>query len=595
MKRRRSSSSCSWVSKGGQDNSVVCDGDENDVASDLKDVSKKNASSEQPTCFPCTNSTTMEDTKSTTITRKVSTCTILSSTSSSSIILSDDSEQHDCNSNNEESNVGLDLRVSQVHEEEKKEDKTSDQEGCHLKTQERSNFAMSSSKNLIPPASVLSSSASSFSSSLSLSQECRRTEVEEGRVSLVFESSIDHVCKRRHPEQPQRISVIYDALHKAGLLSQCRILDTNRDEDGASKPQTILSHEDYYSVHQRGYMKRLEGYSKIIPKTTKREKHANDSHRQNWLDEEASQYNSIYLTAKSAIEAKQAVSALCSLVKHTTTRPPRRRQQQEQQCLPPLTPSCGFAIIRPPGHHAESSMANGFCLLNNIAIAANYARRHLKKERVLIVDWDIHHGQGTQQTFENDSEVLYFSIHGKYLFPYNAPNSSTTNNSGPQFVGSGSNGKGYNINIAWTDSTVIGDDEYYAAWQHLLLPIIREYQPDLILISAGFDAAEGDIGGCHVSSECYGNLTKLMLQEVHQLSATNTSCQVVAALEGGYLPSTLGECIVSVIQAMVSSSLLSSSSKPVTLESLPLTDIHPVAARNLQATIQAHKPYWKYL
>ena len=178
----------------------------------------------------------------------------------------------------------------------------------------------------------------------------------------------------------------------------------------------------------------------------------------------------------------------------------------------------GFAIVRPPGHHAEAALPSGFCFFNNVAIAAQQARvRGL--ERILIVDWDIHHGNGTQSMFYETSEVLYFSTH-RYNHGDFYPNWKGGNS---DYVGSGK-GTGYNVNVAWNQDQV-GDAEMLYVWKKLLIPLARSYKPELILISAGFDSCRGDpLGECDISPQCFGHLTR-MLMEIGN---------VVVALEGGY-------------------------------------------------------------
>jgi histone deacetylase 6 len=150
----------------------------------------------------------------------------------------------------------------------------------------------------------------------------------------------------------------------------------------------------------------------------------------------------------------------------------------------------GFAIIRPPGHHAEPGVAGGYCVINNVAVATAYAREKLGIKRVLICDWDVHHGNGTQSIFLNEPDVLYFSVHrwhGGNFFPF-------LQNGGPTNVGV-DKGEGFNVNVGWSRKGM-GDAEYLAVWEKLLMPMARKFQPELVLVSAGFDAAVGDMGKC---------------------------------------------------------------------------------------------------
>ncbi|XP_060112640.1 histone deacetylase 5 isoform X2 [Heteronotia binoei] len=184
----------------------------------------------------------------------------------------------------------------------------------------------------------------------------------------------------------------------------------------------------------------------------------------------------------------------------------------------------GFAVIRPPGHHAEESTAMGFCFFNSVAIAAKLLQQKLAINKILVVDWDIHHGNGTQQAFYSDPSVLYISLH-RYDNGNFFPGSGA-----PEEVGSGM-GVGYNVNIAWTGGVdpPIGDVEYLTAFRTVVMPIANEFSPDVVLISAGFDAVEGHLsplGGYSVTAKCFGHLTKQLMKLA--------SGRVVLALEGGH-------------------------------------------------------------
>ena len=178
-----------------------------------------------------------------------------------------------------------------------------------------------------------------------------------------------------------------------------------------------------------------------------------------------------------------------------------------------------FAFIRPPGHHAESSRAMGFCLFNNVAIAAAYALREHKVQRVLIIDWDLHHGNGTQHSFYERADVLYFSTH---QFPY-YPGTGGVNE-----VGNG-NGNGFTVNVPLAPGP--GDGEYANIFEEILEPISLEYQPGLIFVSAGFDIYYQDpLGGMQVTPAGFANLAKIVLEFAEKACGG----KVVFLLEGGY-------------------------------------------------------------
>uniref|UniRef100_A0A1A8BX59 Histone deacetylase n=1 Tax=Nothobranchius kadleci TaxID=1051664 RepID=A0A1A8BX59_NOTKA len=184
----------------------------------------------------------------------------------------------------------------------------------------------------------------------------------------------------------------------------------------------------------------------------------------------------------------------------------------------------GFAVVRPPGHHAEESTAMGFCFFNSVAITAKLLQQKLGVGKILIVDWDIHHGNGTQQAFYNDPSVLYISLH-RYDDGNFFPGSGA-----PEEVGSGA-GVGFNVNIAWIGGVEppMGDVEYLTAFRTVVMPIAQQFSPDIVLVSAGFDAVEGHqspLGGYNVSAKCFGQLTKLLMDLA--------GGRVVMALEGGH-------------------------------------------------------------
>ncbi len=194
-----------------------------------------------------------------------------------------------------------------------------------------------------------------------------------------------------------------------------------------------------------------------------------------------------------------------------------------------------FSLNRPPGHHAERSRAMGYCLFNNVAIAALAARRDLGLKRVMIVDWDLHHGNGTQHIFENDPSVLFFSIHQYPLFP--GTGIYTEVGRGP--------GEGYTVNIPI--SKKYGDAEYAAIFQKLLRPIALAFRPELLLVSAGFDTHHLDpIGGMRMTPEGFAGLTR-SLMEIADLCCCG---RLLLTLEGGYHLAALTESVKAVLLEM---------------------------------------------
>ena len=195
-----------------------------------------------------------------------------------------------------------------------------------------------------------------------------------------------------------------------------------------------------------------------------------------------------------------------------------------------------FALVRPPGHHATISTAMGFCLFNNAAIGARFAQARYGVERVLIIDWDVHHGNGTQEIFWNDPTVFYFSTH---QYPY-YPGTGSSGERG------GGKGEGYTLNIPLPAGT--SAHHHRQAFTQALQQIERKFPPDLIIVSAGFDSRRGDpLGGLMLEDSDFYEMTK----EVINLAEKHAFGRVVGLLEGGYNLSLLGNSVKSHISALL--------------------------------------------
>jgi len=231
-----------------------------------------------------------------------------------------------------------------------------------------------------------------------------------------------------------------------------------------------------------------------------------------------------------------------------------------------------MAVVRPPGHHAEKDTPSGFCLINNVALAASYAVNILGLERVLVLDWDVHHGNGTQHMFYSNKEVLYMSLH-RYDNAEFFPQSKDANY---DMVGDGP-GKGFNVNIPWNFASM-GDAEYLLAFQSIVMPIAYQLQPQLVLISAGFDAAAGDpLVGYGVTPGMYGHMT-------HHLCAL-AGGKVVVALEGGYNLDSISESATHCAKALLGDPL----------PPLALGVPNNSAVKTVADVIGAHRQFWKFL
>ncbi|KAF7656575.1 hypothetical protein LDENG_00039010 [Lucifuga dentata] len=263
----------------------------------------------------------------------------------------------------------------------------------------------------------------------------------------------------------------------------------------------------------------------------------------------------------------------------------------------------GFAVVRPPGHHAAHSSPMGFCFFNSVAIAAKQLQNKLNISKILIVDWDVHHGNGTQDTFYNDPSILYISLHryddGKF-FPGTGD---------PGEVGAGA-GEGFNVNVAWRGGLdpPMGDAEYLAAFRAVVMPIAHEFSPDIVLVSSGFDAVEGHsalLGGYKVTAKCFGFLTRQLM--------SLAGGRVVLALEGGHDLTAICDASEACISALLGMEVYVCVCFCVSVEiysilsPLALSQVEPLsqavldqrpcanAVQSLQRVIQAQGEYWQSL
>ncbi|KAM3618744.1 uncharacterized protein V6R79_024434 [Siganus canaliculatus] len=353
-------------------------------------------------------------------------------------------------------------------------------------------------------------------------------------TGLVYSEVFTHhqnLWEPSHPESPDRVKSIMEELERQELLPRCVRVEPRE----ATEEELLL-------VHTKPYLD--------LMKSTQTMK---DSELQTLSDG----YDSVYIHPESFQVGLVAVGSVLQLVDQVMASDLRN----------------GFAVVRPPGHHAQADQANGFCLFNAVAVAARYARSRLSVSRVLIVDWDVHHGQGIQYLFQEDPNVLYFSVH-RYeqgsFWPH-LPESDS------HFVGSGP-AEGRNINLPW-NQTGMTDADYITAFQQLLLPVAHEFQPQLVLVSAGFDAAVGDPkGDMAVSPQCFQTLT-------HMLMALAEG-RLVLALEGGYNLQSTAEGVAACVRA-----LLGGACPPLT----PPTAPSDSGLQSVSQTISSLCPFWASL
>ncbi|XP_039760371.1 histone deacetylase 6 isoform X1 [Pararge aegeria] len=354
-------------------------------------------------------------------------------------------------------------------------------------------------------------------------------------VCYIFDEAMlkhKNICEPGHVECPERILRIHERHRDFGLLERLHQLAARTATD-----------EEILTVHTKKHLDRL----KEIASTKLRD-----------LNSQKEAFTSVYFHPDTLESA--AVAAGCVL-------------QMVDAVLSSVAGS-GVCVIRPPGHHADDEIPSGFCLLNNAAIAAKYAVQSHGLKRVLIVDWDVHHGNGTQRITYGDKEILYISIH-RYDNGTFFPNSSDADYTA---VGEG-RGEGYNVNVPW-NKRGMGDAEYMAAFTQVVLPIAYEYNPDLVLVSAGFDACVGDpLGGCKVSPECYGRMTQ-MLRGL-------AGGRIILCLEGGYNITSISYAMTMCTKALLGDPMLHHYE--------PKLSVHCSAVESINNVIKTHKKYWKNL
>lgn len=194
-----------------------------------------------------------------------------------------------------------------------------------------------------------------------------------------------------------------------------------------------------------------------------------------------------------------------------------------------------FCAVRPPGHHATSGRGMGFCIFNHVAVAANYLRTHHGLERIAIVDWDVHHGNGTEEIFVEDPHVFYLSLHESGAYP----GSGAAGNHG------WGTGIGTTLNLPLPSGS--GGESALTAWEETGGPALERFRPEFVLVSAGFDARKEDpLGGLNWEDETFADLTR----RVVALAETHAAGRVVSVLEGGYNPAGLASAALAHVQAM---------------------------------------------
>ncbi|NXP29711.1 HDA10 deacetylase, partial [Scytalopus superciliaris] len=332
-------------------------------------------------------------------------------------------------------------------------------------------------------------------------------------------------------EVPERLSLSYEQLKSYHLVERC-----------VHVPAREGSEEEILLVHSSEHLE--------VAKSTQ-------SMNEEELKRVSENYDAFFFHPNTYRCARLAVGATLQLVDAVMAGKVRN----------------GMALVRPPGHHSQRNAANGFCLFNNVAIAAEYAKKKYGLQRILIVDWDVHHGQGTQYIFEEDPSVLYFSWH-RYEHQEFWP---SLKESDYDAVGLGK-GKGFNVNLPW-NKVGMGNSDYLAAFFHVLLPMAFEFDPELVIVSSGYDSGIGDPEGqMNATPEVFAHLTHFLMQ-----LANGKLCVI---LEGGYHLKSLAESV-----CMTVKTLLGDPIPQITGEMAPCLS----AVESIQNVRAAHKPYWKWL
>ena len=310
------------------------------------------------------------------------------------------------------------------------------------------------------------------------------------KTGYIYDSFYLKHDTRQHPENPGRLSAINANLDSSSAKEHLTLLEPRK----ATEDEISLNHDKDYvrEVHQRcaDGDTHLDGGDTVVCQN--------------------SSEAAVLSAGAGLIAVDQVIDGDCDNV---------------------------FCAVRPPGHHAESNRAMGFCLFNNVAIAARYAQAKKGLDRVFIFDWDVHHGNGTQNSFYSDSSVFYSSIHQYPFYPGTGAKDET------------GTGDGLGSTLNFPMNAYSNDTDYMAIIENKLIPSIIKFNPNLIIISAGFDAHQSDpLANMEVSTSCFGAMTKLMLSTAEEVCGG----RLISMLEGGYDHDALGDSVVSHINNLLS-------------------------------------------
>ncbi len=330
---------------------------------------------------------------------------------------------------------------------------------------------------------------------------------------------LEHMTDDYHPENPKRLEYIY------------AMLETLDQRDLTYVSPRMATRDEIALVHDASYID-------FIARASGKALH--------YLDSDT------VSSPKTYEAACMAVGGLLQLA----------------SAIQSLRAGSGFALVRPPGHHAERSQAMGFCIFNNIAIAARYLEKEYGLKNILLVDFDLHHGNGTQHCFYKDKTVLYFSAH---QYPY-YPGTGWY-----EEVGEGE-GSGYTVNVPMSPG--MGDEDYVYIFKDILLPISEMYKPEMVLVSAGFDTYYDDpLGGMAVTEAGFAAITRILLD----IAEKHCSGKALFALEGGYDLKGLASSVKAVIMELMGKSLYPYEKK---------AEPSPAVVQMATALKRVLVPYW---
>uniref|UniRef100_A0A7N8XN49 histone deacetylase n=1 Tax=Mastacembelus armatus TaxID=205130 RepID=A0A7N8XN49_9TELE len=374
-------------------------------------------------------------------------------------------------------------------------------------------------------------------------------------VCLVYDSLMQkHQCmcgnSMSHPEHAGRIQSIWSRLQETGLRAHCECIRGRK-----------ASLEELQTVHSEAHVL-LYGTNPLRQKLDCK-RHINTHTHMLPCGGIGVDSDTIWNEIHSSSAARLAVGSVVELVFKVASGELKN----------------GFAVVRPPGHHAEESTPMGFCYFNSVAIAAKLLQQRLNVSKILIVDWDVHHGNGTQQAFYTDPTVLYLSLH-RYDDGNFFPGSGA-----PDEVGSGA-GLGFNVNMAFTGGLEppMGDAEYLAAFRTVVMPIANEFAPDMVLVSSGFDAVDGHappLGGYKLTAKCFGYLTRQLMGLA--------GGRLVLALEGGHDLTAICDASEACVSALLGNEL--DLIPDEVLQQRPNAN----AVRSIEKVTEAHSKYWRSL